>query len=186
MADTEAVHPGHSTKHGPAFGAALRKQALLNAEPETFTITDFAVSKDGDVSDGEDGDWNDTELAVLKSRIKRRDERKRLQWEMPFGKKLGVALKIKAHKDGEGSSTHITPRTQSDLRRTEASTWVYGPFYGTMDFPEKQFDILRAESESFTPSFLRNWVLPFVQREQTIPLRLLGWLVVNYVKDNSV
>lgn len=180
-----ATTHGQVTQHGPAFGAALRKQALLNADPDTYTITDFAVCDDDeDTSDKSkhDADWNATELAVLKARMKRRDERKRLQWERPVGRKLGVALEMMEKAKGFADAP-----TRAELRCAAKATWTLGPsFYGTMDFPEKQFNILRAESASFTPSFLRHWVLPFVQREQTIPLRLLQWLVVNYVKDNAV
>ena len=106
----------------------------------------------------------------IKEAIAKRKLRKRLRWEKPIHETLKHAK-----------------QTKEEVETSTRKFFKCGHFWGPLTIPEKHVGLLRASVVSyFTPDVLKTQVLPFLTRSDDIPLRLLGWLVVNYVKEFPV
>jgi hypothetical protein len=107
---------------------------------------------------------------ALDKAIANRKKRKRMRWEKPIADTLRHS---KATKD--------------EIEKANPKFFTCGHFWGPLTIPEKHIGLLRSSIVNhFQPEVLRAQVLPFVTRSDEIPLRLLGWLVVNYVKEFPV
>lgn len=103
-------------------------------------------------------------LAISKKRAN-----KKLRWEKP----IHNTLKVSKH-------------TRKDMEKSAPKFFTIKHFWGPLTIPEKQVKLLLTISDYFTVDVLRTHVIPFVTRSDDIPLRLIGWLVVNYVKEFPV
>lgn len=99
--------------------------------------------------------------------LKKRKLRKRMRWEKPI-------FNVLKH----------SKMTKGEIEMANKKFFTCGHFWGPLTIPEKHIGLLRSSVvDYFTPEVLKAQVLPFVTRSDDIPLRLLQWLVVNYVKD---
>lgn len=103
-----------------------------------------------------------------KKEMERKKKMKKLQWQYPISKILETVGALK--KDALAK-----PRFFS-----------CGTFWGNLDVPEKHVQLLINELAYFTEDRLRKNVVPFVTRKDEVSLRLLGWLITNYVKEYPV
>jgi len=107
---------------------------------------------------------------AMRKAIAARKKRKRMRWEKP----IYETLKHSQH-------------TKDQLEQSNPKFFSCGQFWGPLTIPEKHIGLLRSSVLNyFTPQILKTQVIPFVTRSDEIPLRLLGWLVVNYVKEFPV
>lgn len=105
----------------------------------------------------------------MKEEMKRKEERKKMRWEKP------VCHMLRYSKVSRREMQHKHPKF-----------FECGVFWGPLTIPEKHVALIMSVLSYFTEDVLREQIVPFVNRDDSIPLRLLGWLVVNYVKEYNV
>lgn len=107
--------------------------------------------------------------AVFAMAMSKKRANKKLRWEKP----IRNMLKVSKH-------------TKKNMEKSTPKFFTIRHFWGPLTIPEKHVNLLRTVSDYFTVDVLRTHVIPFVTRSDDIPLRLIGWLVVNYVKEFPV
>lgn len=111
--------------------------------------------------------FKDTDL--MKKEMKRKEERKKMRWEKPILHML-----------------RFSKMSREEMQKKHPKFFECGVFWGPLTIPEKHVSLIMSVLSYFTEEVLREQIVPFVNRDDSIPLRLLGWLVVNYVKEHNV
>ena len=81
-------------------------------------------------------------------------------------------------------ATVDAPQTDSDPARAPTPV-VIGPFHA-VDLAQRQISIMQRIEHFFTPSVVREILVPLVNQESGISLRALDWLVTNYSKKHNI
>ncbi len=105
----------------------------------------------------------------MKEEMKRKEERKKMRWEKPIHHML-----------------RYSKVSRAEMEKKHPKFFQCGAFWGPLTIPEKHVSLIMSVLSYFTEDVLREQIVPFVNRDDSIPLRLLGWLVVNYVKEYNV
>lgn len=74
---------------------------------------------------------------------------------------------------------------QSDSEKRVPVVVTIGSFRG-VDLPQRQISIMQRIEPFFTPSVIREILVPLVNQESGISLRALDWLVTNYSKKLNI